>query len=82
MKGVRQGKVSDVSGPKCGAGVHKGLGAWEQERGKNRNATPKTAFGPDTSKQSRIFKKLQKFLFQNHDDEGDHDLREDDEENI
>ena len=51
-KGVRQRKVSDVSGPKCGGCSTEGLRAWEQERGKNRNATPETAFAPPTNNQN------------------------------
>ena len=47
-------RVSNVSGPKCGAAVHKGLRAWEQERGKNRNATPKTAFGATPASKQNV----------------------------
>ena len=59
-KGVRQRKVSDVSGPKCGGCSTEGLRAWEQERGKNRNATPETAFAPPTNNRMfKLFKMLQ-----------------------
>ena len=77
-KGVRQRKVSDVSGPKCGGCSTEGLRAWEQERGKNRNATPETAFAPPTN--NRMFKL---FKMTGHNkiisgDEGDH--REEDKQ--
>ena len=77
-KGVRQRKVSDVSGPKCGGCSTEGLRAWEQERGKKEMRHQRQRLHrPQITRMFKLFKMTghNKII---SGDEGDH--REEDKQ--